>query len=172
MRARAGLHREPGTVEVLGRDGGVAGTGIVGAAFLAGSVFSLDADLTALSIVLGAIGLIGWVVGFVAHGRVRALTAGGGALSASAAAALIGHVTTSTAPRPGPEAVALPDHLTARGREVLELIVEGMDNQQIAARLFVSPFTVKTHVNRAMTKTHVRDRAQLVSLAVRAGLGP
>jgi DNA-binding NarL/FixJ family response regulator len=100
------------------------------------------------------------------------VAAGGGALSASAAAALIGHVTTATAPRPDAEAVALLAHLTAREHEVLELIVEGLDNQQIAERLVVSPFTVKTHVNRAMTKTHVRDRAQLVSLAVRAGLRP
>jgi DNA-binding NarL/FixJ family response regulator len=100
------------------------------------------------------------------------VAAGGGALSASAAAALIGHVTTATAPRPDADAVALLAHLTAREHEVLELIVEGLDNQQIAERLVVSPFTVKTHVNRAMTKTHVRDRAQLVSLAVRAGLRP
>lgn len=48
------------------------GTGIVGSAFLAGSVFSLEADLTALSIVLGAIGLLGWVAGYVTHGRVKA----------------------------------------------------------------------------------------------------
>jgi hypothetical protein len=47
------------------------GTGILGSAFLAGSVFSLEADMTALSIVLGAIGLIGWVVGYLAHGRVK-----------------------------------------------------------------------------------------------------
>jgi hypothetical protein len=48
------------------------GTGIVGSSFLAGSVFSLEADLTALSIVLGAVGLIGWLVGYLAHGRVKA----------------------------------------------------------------------------------------------------
>ncbi len=48
------------------------GTGIVGSALLAGSVFSLEADLTALSIVLGALGLLGWAAGYLAHGRVKA----------------------------------------------------------------------------------------------------
>ncbi|HEY0188518.1 MAG TPA: hypothetical protein VGC67_13590 [Cellulomonas sp.] len=46
--------------------------GIVGSAFLAGSVFSLDAGATIASIALGAVGLIAWVAGYVAHGRVRA----------------------------------------------------------------------------------------------------
>lgn len=47
---------------------------------------------------------------------------------------------------------------------------QGADNGQIAADLFISPFTVKTHLNRAMTKLGARDRAQVVVLAHRAGL--
>lgn len=48
------------------------GIGIVGSAFLAGSVFSIDAGLVPLSIVLGAVGLLGWLAGYLVHGRVRA----------------------------------------------------------------------------------------------------
>jgi F0F1-type ATP synthase assembly protein I len=46
--------------------------GIVGSAFLAGAVFAIDADLIVLSIPLGAIGLVGWLAGYLAHGRVKA----------------------------------------------------------------------------------------------------
>jgi len=45
-----------------------------------------------------------------------------------------------------------------------------LSNDDIAERLYVSPLTAKTHVNRAMTKLNVRDRAQLVVLAYRSGL--
>ena len=50
------------------------------------------------------------------------------------------------------------------------LVAHGLSNDDIAERLYVSPLTVKTHVNRAMTKLNVRDRAQLVVLAYRSGL--
>lgn len=46
--------------------------GIVGSAFLAGSVFALDADMLLVSVPLGAIGLIGWVLGYFSYGRVKA----------------------------------------------------------------------------------------------------
>lgn len=60
--------------------------------------------------------------------------------------------------------------LTARERDVVVAAAHGADNAQIAARMFISPFTVKTHLNRAMTKLGARDRAQVVVLAHRAGL--
>jgi DNA-binding CsgD family transcriptional regulator len=47
-----------------------------------------------------------------------------------------------------------------------------LTNEQIAADFYLSPFTVKTHANRAMMKVGARDRAQLVSLAVLAGIRP
>ena len=62
--------------------------------------------------------------------------------------------------------------LTPREREVVGAIVSGLDNAQIAEQFFLSPFTVKTHANRAMAKVGARDRAQLVALAVRAGITP
>jgi DNA-binding NarL/FixJ family response regulator len=60
--------------------------------------------------------------------------------------------------------------LTDREREVMALVAEGLSNDEIAARLFLSPLTAKTHVSRIMTKLNARDRAQLVVLAYETGL--
>ncbi|MEY7971713.1 response regulator [Saccharomonospora xinjiangensis] len=60
--------------------------------------------------------------------------------------------------------------LTNREREVVTLVAGGLSNEQIADRLVISPLTAKTHVNRAMTKLHARDRAQLVIAAYESGL--
>ncbi|PKW13092.1 LuxR family two component transcriptional regulator [Saccharopolyspora spinosa] len=60
--------------------------------------------------------------------------------------------------------------LTAREREVLALVAAGLSNEEIAERLFVSPLTAKTHVNRSMMKLGARDRAQLVVIAYETGL--
>ena len=60
--------------------------------------------------------------------------------------------------------------LTDREREVLVLVAEGLSNDEIAARLFLSPLTSKTHVSRIMTKLGARDRAQLVVIAYETGL--
>ena len=62
------------------------------------------------------------------------------------------------------------DDLTDREREVLALIGEGLNNEEIAARLVVSPATARTHVSRAMIKLGARDRAQLVVIAYQSGL--
>ncbi|GAA4570434.1 response regulator transcription factor [Planotetraspora kaengkrachanensis] len=60
--------------------------------------------------------------------------------------------------------------LTDREREVLSLVGTGMTNDEVAAALYMSPATAKTHVSRAMTKLHARDRAQLVVIAYESGL--
>ncbi|WP_328472956.1 response regulator transcription factor [Actinoplanes sp. NBC_00393] len=60
--------------------------------------------------------------------------------------------------------------LTAREQEVVELVARGLSNDEIAERMVISPLTAKTHVNRAMTKLHCRDRAQLVVWAYESGL--
>ncbi|KRE59050.1 LuxR family transcriptional regulator [Arthrobacter sp. Soil736] len=62
------------------------------------------------------------------------------------------------------------DQITEREREVLRLVGEGLNNAEIAERLFITPLTAKTHVSRIMTKLLVRDRAQLVVLAYESGL--
>jgi len=62
------------------------------------------------------------------------------------------------------------EQLTAREREVMALVAEGLTNEEIAKRLIVSPATAKTHVSRAMVKLGARDRAQLVVMAYESGL--
>jgi DNA-binding NarL/FixJ family response regulator len=60
--------------------------------------------------------------------------------------------------------------LTRREAEVLAEIAAGLSNAEIAAKLFISDTTVKTHVNHLLVKTGMRDRAQLVGYAYRLGL--
>ncbi|MDQ0964272.1 DNA-binding NarL/FixJ family response regulator [Streptomyces sp. B4I13] len=60
--------------------------------------------------------------------------------------------------------------LTSRERESVALAAHGLSNDEVADRLVISPATAKTHINRAMAKLHVRDRAQLVVLAYESGL--
>ena len=62
------------------------------------------------------------------------------------------------------------NELTQREREAVALVAHGLSNDEIADRMVISPLTAKTHVNRAMTKLHARDRAQLVVLAYESGL--
>jgi DNA-binding NarL/FixJ family response regulator len=62
------------------------------------------------------------------------------------------------------------DKLTDREREMVAWVATGRSNDEIARELRLSPDTVRTHVSRAMSKLHARDRAQLVVFAVRAGL--
>lgn len=70
----------------------------------------------------------------------------------------------------GGDAAEPPEGLTPREAEVLAHIAAGESNAEIAAALFVSEATVKTHVNHIFSKTGLRDRAQLVGYAFRHGL--
>ena len=100
---------------------------------------------------------------------VRAVAAGDALLSPSVTRRVIAEFAGRGRGRSAtPPAVA--DQLTDREREVLVLVAEGLSNDEIAARLVISPATAKTHVSRTMIKLGARDRAQLVVYAYEAGL--
>jgi DNA-binding NarL/FixJ family response regulator len=84
-----------------------------------------------------------------------------------AAAPLAGHQLPGQAPSAH---ARLLSRLTVREREVLVLVAEGLSNEELARRLFLSPLTTKTHVSRILTKLAARDRAQLVVIAYESGL--
>ncbi len=71
---------------------------------------------------------------------------------------------------PGRAGADAPGGLTPREAQVLTEIAAGLSNGEIAAKLFISDTTVKTHVNHLLVKTGMRDRAQLVAYAFRLGI--
>ncbi|WP_240802062.1 response regulator transcription factor [Streptomyces sp. A1136] len=105
---------------------------------------------------------------------IRVAAAGEALLSPAATKGLIATFLAqgahTDAPAPGSAHAERLAALTGREREVLVLVAAGLPNDGIAARLEVSPLTVKTHVNRAMAKLGARDRAQLVVIAYESGL--
>ncbi|MFF9349030.1 response regulator [Streptomyces sp. NPDC014734] len=100
---------------------------------------------------------------------VRTVASGEALLSPSATRSLIGRFLAQPDPCPAGVHERL-GCLTPRERDVVGLAALGLSNEEIAERLFVSPLTAKTHVNRAMTKLAARDRAQLVVIAYQCGL--
>jgi DNA-binding NarL/FixJ family response regulator len=105
---------------------------------------------------------------------VRTVHAGDSVIAASSTRRLLQHVAPMLRGSAGPTtAQADPGalaELTPREKEVLVLMAYGASNTEIAARLFVSEATVKTHVGRVLGKTGSRDRVQAVVLAYRTGL--
>jgi DNA-binding NarL/FixJ family response regulator len=103
---------------------------------------------------------------------VRVVARGDALLSPSVTRRLITSLATAGARHlaPAPSQVPGLSRLTEREREVLCLVAEGLSNEEIAGRLFLSPLTTKTHVSRIMTKLEARDRAQLVVIAYESGL--
>ena len=111
---------------------------------------------------------------------VRVIAAGDALLSPSVTRTLISRFTDRTEGATGSTAGAgnganavdpvVLASLTEREREAVVLVAQGRSNDEIAAEWVVSPATVRTHVSRAMTKLHARDRAQLVVIAYQSGL--
>lgn len=89
---------------------------------------------------------------------IRAAHSGRATLSPEAAQALV--QSSNQSPEPGLD-------LTEREREVLSLVVEGLNNKQIAEKLTVSPSTIKSHVSSILSKLGVTTRTEAVTLAFR-----
>jgi DNA-binding NarL/FixJ family response regulator len=98
---------------------------------------------------------------------VRVVAGGEALLSPSVTKQLIAEFAARAKEPQSPDSL---EELTDREREVVALVAEGLSNEEIAGRLFVSPATAKTHVSRAMGKLRARDRAQLVVIAYESGL--
>ena len=94
---------------------------------------------------------------------IRSAHAGRATLSPEAAQSLV--ETANLPPTPGQD-------LTEREREVLALMIEGLNNVQIAGRLTVSPSTIKSHVSNILSKLGVTSRTEAVTLALRTGIVP
>lgn len=101
---------------------------------------------------------------------IRVVASGDALLSPSVTRRLLGEFARTTPDaRSGHDPVTV-DAITAREREVLELMGQGLTNREIADQLFVSEGTVKTHVKRILMKLHLRDRVHAVVFAYEAGL--
>ncbi|NUO41771.1 MAG: response regulator transcription factor [Streptomyces sp.] len=128
-------------------------------------------EYVARALRVGASGFLGkYVTTDALLAGIRTVASGEALLSPGATRALITRFLS--APAPGnflapPERLA---DLTPREREVTVLAAEGRSNEQIADHLVLSVLTVRTHVQRAMTKLGARDRAQLVVIAYQTGL--
>ncbi|MEU1150567.1 response regulator [Streptomyces sp. NPDC005863] len=99
---------------------------------------------------------------------IRTVAAGDALLSPGPTARLIARVLRG--PDTGEPVRGGPEGLSERERQVLRLVARGLNNQEIADTLGLSPLTAKTHVSRIMGKLNARDRAQLVITAYETGL--
>src|SRR6266545_5711985 len=123
-----------------------------------------EGDLVKHALEAGAIGyLLKDVSADELAGAIRAAHAGRATLSPEAAQALVEATNQPSAPRLD---------LTERELEVLTLMIEGLNNTQIAGRLTVSPSTIKSHVSNILSKLGVASRTEAVTLALRNRIVP
>jgi DNA-binding NarL/FixJ family response regulator len=100
-------------------------------------------------------------------GAVQAVARGEAIFGSAVASKVLGYFASAC----GAQLIPVFSELTDREREVLELIAQGLSNQQITRRLVVSPKTVRNHVSSIFAKLQVADRAQAIVRAREAGLG-
>ncbi len=132
------------------------------------TTFELD-DYVVRAVQAGASGFLGKGVSpedLLA--AIRVVAAGDALLSPAATRAVMERMA-GAGPVGELDGSAIAD-LTEREREMTALAAHGLSNDEIAERAYLSPLTVKTHLNRAMMKVGARDRAQLVVVAYRSGL--
>jgi len=98
---------------------------------------------------------------------IEVIAAGDALLSPGITRRLIAEFAARRDPQQPPPAIA---ELTEREHEILLLIARGLDNNEIAGRLFISPLTAKTHVRNILRKLDCHDRAGLVAIAYESGL--
>ncbi|MET9382526.1 response regulator transcription factor [Streptomyces sp. NPDC002928] len=163
-------------IRMPGTDGLAATAAICSDADLSGTrvliltTFEID-EYVAQALRAGASGFLGKDVAADALLEgIRTVADGESLLSPAATRVLVTRFLAT--PEPSTDNV-LPEPLTAltaREREVTALVAEGKSNTEIAEDLFLSPLTVRTHIQRAMTKLDARDRAQLVVIAYQSGL--
>ena len=99
----------------------------------------------------------------VVLGAIRTASEGASLLSPQVTMRLIEHLAPVRADK-------RVERLTARERETLKLIGQGLSNDELAAELFITPTTSRTYVSRLLTKLEARDRSQLVVIAYENGL--
>jgi DNA-binding NarL/FixJ family response regulator len=99
---------------------------------------------------------------------IRVVAGGEALLAPSVTRRLIGEFARQ--PQPRRRSAHSLNGITAREREVLKLVGQGLSNTEIAEHLIVSMATVKTHIGQLLAKLHARDRAQLVIAAYESGL--
>ncbi|MEV0176805.1 response regulator transcription factor [Streptomyces sp. NPDC050803] len=162
--------RMPGTDGLAGTSAICADPELAATRVLILTTFETE-DYVAQALRAGASGFLGKdVTADTLLAGIRTVASGDALLSPNATRSLITRFLT--APAPGTH-LAPPDalaELTVREREVMALAAEGNSNTEIADILTLSPLTVRTHIHRAMTKLHARDRAQLVVIAYQTGL--
>jgi DNA-binding NarL/FixJ family response regulator len=98
---------------------------------------------------------------------IRTVAGGSAIFSPGIAQKVLGYLR---APSAGPSNEIL-DELTAREREILELIARGRTNSEIAADLSLSPKTISNYISNVLMKVHATDRAKLMLMALEAGMG-
>jgi len=143
---------------------------LAGVKILILTTFELD-EYVYLALRAGASGFLGKSVDPAdLIDAIRLVAAGESLLSPAATRSLIASFLAQPSRVAAAGAPASLGQLTDREREIVALVAEGLTNDEIAERLVISPMTVKTHVNRAMAKLDLRDRAQLVVAAYQSGL--
>ncbi|MET4924822.1 response regulator transcription factor [Streptomyces sp. PSRA5] len=162
--------RMPGTDGLAATAAICADPELTGTRVLILTTFEND-QYVAEAIRAGASGFLGKDVSTdVLLNGIRTVAGGESLLSPLATRALI----TRFLAAPDPDKrLASPERLsalTAREREVMALAAHGMSNTDIAEELVISPLTIRSHIQRAMTKLDARDRAQLVVIAYQSGL--
>lgn len=101
---------------------------------------------------------------------VRLISRGDMLLAPSATRLLIETYVKAAVPAASEHPVALSTEITERETQILAMLAKGLSNAEIADRLVISPFTVKSHISSLLTKQALRDRVQLVVLAYETGL--